>query len=160
MNYYQSITESQDATDLELACLDQEKLATKEDLALLMATLVGSINDLMNLANEISETRNSITNDRQALSEQVGEKKNETRNTTPVTSKIPTRKTNPCYICGELGHWSPECPQKQDPPKKAKTNIPAIFVKTLDIGPPNALKKKIIHQPVTRKKSRSLENRI
>lgn len=33
MNYYQSITESQDATDLELACLDQEKPATKEDLA-------------------------------------------------------------------------------------------------------------------------------
>lgn len=32
----------------------------------------------MNLANEISETRKSITNDIQALSEQVGEIKNET----------------------------------------------------------------------------------
>lgn len=78
MNYYQSITESQDATDLELACLDQEKPATKEDFALLMATLDGSSNNLMNLANEISETRKSIINDLQALSEQVGEIKNET----------------------------------------------------------------------------------
>lgn len=131
MNYYQSITESQDATDLELACLDQEKPATKEDFALLMATLDGSINNLMNLANEISETRKTITNDLQALSEQVGEIKNETRNTTPDTSKIPTRKTNPCYICGELGHWAPECPQKQDPPKKSKDKNPCYICQNL-----------------------------
>lgn len=167
MNYYQSITESQDATDLELACLDQEKPATKEDFALLMASLDGSINNLMNLANEFSEIRKSITNDLQALSEHVGEIKNETRNTTPDTSKIPTRKTNPCYICKELGHLAPECSQTQDPPKKSKDKDPCYICQNLghwasecpekENNPPIGDKKK---NPSPRKPNLKRENTI
>lgn len=84
----------------------------------------------------------------------------------------PPEKTNPCYICRELGHWAPECPQKQDPAKKvqdpqkrdstkkAKTKIRAIFVKTLDTGLPNALTKKIFYQAVIRKNHQTLRNRV
>ncbi|XP_052695754.1 uncharacterized protein LOC128174175 [Crassostrea angulata] len=98
---------------------DDEKPASKEDISQLMAPLDGIRNNLISITNELSETRQNITKGLQTLSKEVSEIRIETRNKTAEKKATPpTRKTNPCYICKELGHWAPKCPQKQDPAKK------------------------------------------
>lgn len=119
------LSETQNVTGLLMGMYDDEKPASKEDISLLMATLDGILNNLISITNELSETRQNITKDLQTLSKEVSEILIETRNrTAEKTTTPPTRKTNPCYICRELGHWAPECPQKQDPAKKGKDKDP------------------------------------
>ena len=81
----------------------------KEDFAIITTTLDGIVNRINVLSDEIGTHTTVLM---KKLEELTAKK--------PRKEYTPDYTTNPCYTCGETGHWSPDCPQKTDYPQTSK----------------------------------------
>jgi hypothetical protein len=103
--------ESQDAKVIDLE-MEMETHMTKEDFSLLLTTLNSIANRINVLSNEVSNHTGVILKKMEEMMAQlpVQKKHQAVQTKRPVKRKAPD--TDPCYICGETGHWAPQCPER------------------------------------------------
>ena len=109
---FPDIPESQDVTGMELGLYNaqnQPPAMNKEDFAIITTTLDGIVNRINVLSDEIG-THTTV----------LMKKLEELTSKKPRKEYTPDYTSNPCYTCGETGHWSPDCPQKTDYPQTSK----------------------------------------
>jgi hypothetical protein len=98
---------------------------TKEDFSLLLPTLDS-------IANRINALSNEVNNNTGIILKKMGQRPVQKKDQAVQTKRPGRRKapeTDPCYICGETGHWAPQCPEKinkinDSADKKTKQNVP------------------------------------
>jgi hypothetical protein len=104
--------ESQDAAVIDLE-MELEKPMTKDDFSLLSTTLDGIVNRINVLSNEMGNHTGIILRKLEEMMAQRPKKDQAVQTKRPpVKRKAP--ETDPCYICGETGHWAPQCPEKMN----------------------------------------------
>ena len=97
--------QSQDATVIDLE-MEMEKPMTKDDFSLLSTTLDSIANRINVLSNEVSNHTGILLKKMEEMMRQPRKKDQ------AVQTKRKAPETDPCYICGETGHWAPQCPEK------------------------------------------------
>lgn len=144
--YNPLLTEAQDATALEMASYNNQPMS-KEDFSILSTSQDGIINTLNVLSDEISKHTSIIINKINEVRDELVPKKEQGNE---------KKKEYSCFTCGEKGHFSPNCPNKDQyrdnsiQEKKIKKFLPVTPVENQDISLPTALK--------TTKKKRKRKN--
>jgi hypothetical protein len=102
--------ESEDAAVIDLG-MELEKPTTKEDFSLLSTTLYSTANRINVLSNEVSNHTGIIL---KKIEEMMGQRPVQKKVQAVQTKRPPLKRkvleADLCYICGETGHWAPECP--------------------------------------------------
>lgn len=98
-------TQTQDATELELAAYNNEPMS-KEDFGIISTTQEGIINTLRIMHDEIGKQTAIIL-----------------RKIEQLRKTAPEKRIITCYSCGEPGHFSPNCPNRENDPQKKNTTI-------------------------------------
>jgi hypothetical protein len=106
--------ESQDATVIDVE-LEMAKPMTKEDFSLLSTTLDSIANRINILSNEMGNHTGVIL---KKLEEMMKQRPVQMKDQAVQTKRPPMKRkapdTDPCYICGETGHWAPQCPERKN----------------------------------------------
>jgi hypothetical protein len=122
--------ESQDAAVIDLE-MEIEKPMTKDDFSLLSTTLDSIANRINVLSNEVSNHTGIILRKmEEMMAQRPVQKKDQAVQTKHPPMKRKAPETDPCYICGETGHWAPQCPEKMN-----KTNNDSADKKTKQKDP-------------------------
>lgn len=100
--YNPLLTEAQDATALEMASYNNQPMS-KEDFSILSTSQDGIINTLNVLSDEISRHTSIIINKINEVRDELAPKKEQGNG---------KKKEYSCFTCGEKGHFSPNCPNK------------------------------------------------
>lgn len=124
MNYDSSLlTQTQDPMALEMAAFhDDSPPMSKEDFGIITTTQEGILNTLQIMSNEIANHTDIILKKMKDLQTPQHEKE-EFKKKKETTANDKEKKPNyVCYTCGEPGHCSPNCPQKENKKPTIKSN--------------------------------------